>query len=70
MVATPICRMLEVHLMALAFSLAMDNAGNSMPARMAMMAITTRSSIKVKPLCLERNVFMSHWVVRLGTTNR
>jgi hypothetical protein len=31
----------------LAFALA--NAGKSMPARIAMMAITTSSSIKVKP---------------------
>ena len=59
--------MLDVHLMALAFSLAMDNAGNSMPARMAMMAMTTSSSIKVKPLCLERNVFMTCWGVIVST---
>ena len=32
---------------SLAFALA--NAGKSMPARIAMMAITTSSSIKVKP---------------------
>jgi hypothetical protein len=31
-----------------AFSLALANAGRSMAARMAMMAITTKSSISVK----------------------
>jgi hypothetical protein len=35
--------------MACAFSFALDKAGNSIAARMAMMAITTRSSINVKP---------------------
>ena len=34
--------------MALALALALPKAGSSMPARMAMMAITTNSSIKVK----------------------
>ncbi len=33
----------------LAFDFALLRAGKSMPARMAMMAITTRSSISVKP---------------------
>jgi len=32
-----------------ALSFALERAGRSMPARMAMMAITTRSSISVKP---------------------
>src|SRR5512138_3611665 len=32
-----------------ALALALANAGNSMPARMAMMAITTSSSMRVKP---------------------
>src|ERR1051325_9481585 len=34
----------------MALALAFDNAGKSIPARLAMMAITTSSSIKVKPL--------------------
>jgi len=38
---------LLVQLMARAFSLALDNAGKSMAAKMAIIAITTRSSIKV-----------------------
>jgi hypothetical protein len=32
-----------------AFDLARDNAGSSMPAKIAMMAITTNNSISVKP---------------------
>src|SRR5438034_4417434 len=35
--------------MLCAFSFAMDKAGNNMEARIAIIAITTRSSIKVKP---------------------
>src|SRR6516164_4769639 len=37
-----------MHLIELAFSLAADNAGNSIAARIAMMAMTTNSSISVK----------------------
>ena len=40
--------MLLAHDVALAFSRAAFRAGSSIPARIAMMAITTRSSIKVK----------------------
>jgi hypothetical protein len=47
-VPMPIWRMLEVHLICFAFSFALDNAGNNMPARIAMMAMTTNSSIRVK----------------------
>jgi len=32
----------------MALDLALDNVGKSIPAKMAMMAMTTRSSIKVK----------------------
>jgi hypothetical protein len=39
---------LLVHLMAWAFVLALANAGNSIDARMAMMAMTTNNSISVK----------------------
>ena len=35
--------------MGRAVSRALPSAGNSIPARMAMMAMTTSSSIKVKP---------------------
>ena len=41
--------MLLMHLMDLALSFARASAGNSMLARMAMMAITTSNSIKVNP---------------------
>src|SRR6266480_6648223 len=44
-----ICRRLLRHLMRFPFSLAAARAGNSNPARMAMMAMTTSNSIKVKP---------------------
>src|SRR5687767_6285784 len=42
------CFTLDRQLARFAFSLALARAGNNMPARMAMMAITTSSSIKVK----------------------
>ena len=47
--AVCICFKLFMQVMACALVLACDNAGNSMAARMAMMAMTTSSSIKVKP---------------------
>ena len=43
------CLKLLRQLMVLAFSLALDSAGNSRAARMAMMAMTTSSSIRVNP---------------------
>src|SRR5882672_11994027 len=45
----PICRRLLIHWAPLALHLALDKAGNNMAARMAMMAITTSNSIRVKP---------------------
>src|ERR1035437_8564778 len=44
-----ICLKLLRHWMRLAFSLAFARAGNNMAARMAIMAMTTSSSIRVKP---------------------
>lgn len=41
------CLLLFTHEVRLAFSLAALKAGNSMPARMAMIAMTTNHSIKV-----------------------
>src|SRR5262245_30442911 len=38
------------HVIACALPFAFARAGNSKPARIAMMAITTSNSIKVKPL--------------------
>ncbi len=46
----PNCLRLETHLISRALDFALDRAGNSMPARMAIIAITTNSSIRVKAL--------------------
>src|SRR6266568_8462392 len=46
---SPICLLLLQQAMALALSLALPNAGRSIAARIAMMAITTSNSISVKP---------------------
>jgi hypothetical protein len=43
----PIWRVLLMHLTAIALSLALESAGKSSPARIAMMAMTTRSSMSV-----------------------
>ncbi len=43
----PTWRRLDRHYVAKPFCLADDNAGNSIAARMAMMAMTTSNSIKV-----------------------
>src|SRR6266566_3736944 len=48
-VAIPICRRLFEQYVCLDFSFARDNAGRSRPAKIAMMAMTTSSSISVKP---------------------
>src|SRR6266446_1167099 len=45
----PICRRLFEQYTCLDFSFARDRAGRSRPARIAMMAMTTSSSISVKP---------------------
>src|SRR5258706_2421544 len=44
----PICRRLLVHFVRLPFSFALARAGSSIAARIAMIAMTTNSSIKVK----------------------
>ena len=48
----PLCRRLLKHRVVWALPLARERSGRSMPARMAMMAMTTRSSIRVKALAL------------------
>src|SRR5205085_745497 len=65
----PIWLWLETHRMVIAFCLARASVGNNIPARMAMMAMTTRSSIKVKASLLEpdhdRKIgdsFMRNWL--------
>src|ERR1700722_13403730 len=45
--ASPHWRMLFMHCVVFAFCLAPANTGNSNPARIAMMAITTSNSIRV-----------------------
>jgi len=45
--AMPTCRILLMQPVCLAFCFALARAGNSIAARIAMMAITTKSSIKV-----------------------
>src|SRR5713101_2293046 len=45
--ARPICFMLLMHEVCLAFDLDLARAGKSIAARLAMIAMTTRSSIKV-----------------------
>src|SRR6266542_3079141 len=45
----PNCRKLERQALCRAFSRACANTGNRIAARIAMIAITTRSSIRVKP---------------------
>src|SRR5688572_1997305 len=52
-VAMPSCRRLLTQLARLAFSFAALNAGRSMPARIAMIAMTTSNSIRVKPRGIE-----------------
>src|SRR5688572_14585739 len=47
---SPICFKLLWQLERRAFSRARENTGNRMAARRAIMAITTRSSIRVNPL--------------------
>ena len=49
MLASPHCLRLLVQEMRLARSLALASAGSSKAARIAMMAMTTSNSIKVKP---------------------
>ena len=47
-IATASCFTFDKHVTCLARSFALAKAGKRMPARMAMMAITTNNSIKVK----------------------
>src|ERR1035437_7153349 len=46
---SPNCRRLLMHDIPCAFCFALDSAGSSIAASMAMMAMTTSSSINVKP---------------------
>jgi hypothetical protein len=46
----PTCFKLDTQLIPWAFRLALASAGSSIAARMAMMAMTTSSSMSVKPV--------------------
>src|SRR5262245_60841382 len=62
-IARPICLRLLLHFIRAAASRTFWTAGRSRPIRMAMMAITTSSSISVKArraLGLERNIDTSN----------
>src|ERR1041385_6787720 len=48
-VARPSCLRLLMHEACWAFDFAFDNAGNSIPAKIAIIAITTSNSSNVKP---------------------
>ena len=59
--AMPICFMLFMQEVCLAFDFALERAGKSMAARMAMIAMTTSSSIKVKPVTILVPEGVSEW---------
>jgi hypothetical protein len=61
---SPSCFMLFVHWMRLAASLALARAGSNMPARIAMMAMTTSSSMRVNAaLRAARLVFRKNFML-------
>jgi hypothetical protein len=64
-ITNPTCFKLEVHRIRTALFFACANAGRSNAARMAMIAITTSNSIKVKALGLLRHELFSHHRVML-----
>jgi len=49
-----ICRIFQAHLIDCDLPLALAKAGSSIPARIAMMAMTTSNSISVKALSFRR----------------
>src|SRR2546430_17558645 len=71
----PTCFKLLVQAIFCALALALARAGRSKPANMAMMAITTNSSMSVKAptLCLLKTrfiMFQSFWVNGFDTLNQ
>ena len=57
--------LLFMQVMPFAFPLALAKAGKSIPAKMAMIAITTRSSIRVNPqLFFLDKLKAARWIVR------
>ena len=67
--ARPICFKLAMHRVRFPCSLALAKAGNSRPAKIAMMAMTTSSSIRVKPARLATAPPTAHGTT-LGLTTR
>ena len=63
--AEPICLKLERQLISLPFSLALFSAGSSIPARIAIIAITTRSSIKVNILFILNSFHTLYGVITI-----
>src|SRR6478609_2552091 len=61
--AKAICLLLFKQATALAFCFALDKAGKSIAARIAMMAITTNSSMRVNPP-------VDRWEERMATAGR
>src|SRR5436190_15302720 len=59
MVAKVICRRLDLQPVALASALARPRAGSSRPARIAMMAMTTSSSMSVNAPARDKGFFMA-----------
>src|SRR5439155_25330154 len=59
MVAKVICRRLDLQPVALASALARPRAGSSRPARIAMMAMTTSSSMSVNAPAWDKGFFMA-----------
>src|ERR1700733_10009505 len=61
----PHCRKLETQFARFAFSLALASAGSSIAARMAMMAMTTSNSIRVKAPIRRAGAFTWNPLIRL-----
>src|SRR6266542_2420784 len=59
------CRTLLRHATPCAFALALLNAGNSIEARIAMMAMTTSNSMRVNPICDLRSAIVGFIRVNL-----
>ena len=57
-VPKPICFKLLIQPIALAFSLALFKAGSNIAAKMAIIAMTTKSSMRVKECRDERLLFL------------
>src|ERR1035437_2543492 len=66
--ANPICRVFERHAVRLADSVAAANTGKRIAARMAMIAMTTKSSIRVK--ALSRCIVVIRSLLRLRVYDR